>query len=364
MADERVLVVDDEPINRALLRGILGDTYTVLEARDAAQAYDVLARESVDVVLLDVVMPGGESGIDACRKIKASAQDFLPVLLLTGLSEQEDRNAGLQAGADDFLTKPIDRQELRLRVAAFSKLRSQDRQIREQLAALKELNALQNDLAMFLVHDLKNPLTGVFGHLQLLMLDATPVQREDIAAALSATGRMHQTVNDILQICVLETGAMKIVKSDVHLDGIISTALATLSGAARDKNLSLRAASSGIIAHVDGVLLRRAVENLVSNAVSHAPEGSLVEVCVRGDGPMFVIGVADRGRGIPDHRKSTLFTKFGAVDSEAQRMRRGFGLGLYFVQLVAKAHGGGVAVHDHPGGGTLFELSLPLTVSP
>src|SRR5882672_5778728 len=111
-----ILIVDAEPANRALMRAYLESEFAVLEAAEGARALELVRDESVDLMLLDVMMPG-INGFDVCRTIKSrDAAAYLPVILLTALGRQDDRNAGLEAGADDFLTKPVDRHELILRM--------------------------------------------------------------------------------------------------------------------------------------------------------------------------------------------------------------------------------------------------------
>lgn len=359
----RVLVVDDEPHNRTLVRAILGATCEVLEACDARAAYEVLSRHPIDIVLLDVMMPG-ENGIAACRKIKAGASEYLPVLLLSGLTDQEDKNSGLGAGADDFLTKPVDRRELRLRVAAFLKLRAQERKIREQLVSLEKLAALKDDLASLLVHDLRNPLMGVVGWLQVLKREGEGSQLEAIDAALSAAARVREAVDDILQIRALESGALRIAPKSVDVDALVSDALASISGAARERGLTCIRNTTGVVARIDASLVRRSLENLLANAIKHGPRHTPLEIETRTEGLDLCLSVSDYGRGVPAATKDTLFTKFGTLDPDAQRTRKGFGLGLYLVQLVAEAHGGTVAVRDRKGGGAIFELTLPGVVTP
>ena len=129
-------------------------------------------------------MPG-MSGFDVCRQIKASAgDDLLPVLLVTALSDRTDRQTGLEAGADDFLSKPVDRHELTLRVRHYLRLRRQHQLLARQYEALQELAALKDDLVTLMVHDLRNPLTGICGLMQVLELDTDdPVRKADVQNA-------------------------------------------------------------------------------------------------------------------------------------------------------------------------------------
>jgi len=123
---EKLLIVDDDEATRDLVRRRLIADYEIVEAEDGAGALEAFEQHGVDLVIMDVMMPQ-VSGIDACRELKKRTQDeFLPVILLTALNSQDDRNLGLAAGADDFLCKPVDWRELRLRVRALLKLREQD----------------------------------------------------------------------------------------------------------------------------------------------------------------------------------------------------------------------------------------------
>src|SRR6266852_2706662 len=170
MADPRpaVLVVDDEPINRSLIRASLGATCEVVEAGSGPEALAILAERSVDIVLLDVMMPL-MSGYEVCKRIKDEQRECLPVLMVTALGEQEDRNRGLEAGADDFLHKPVDRRELLLRVRIFLRIRQQEALIRKQVDELRRLQSLKDDVVSLLVHDLRNPLSGILSTLEIVL---------------------------------------------------------------------------------------------------------------------------------------------------------------------------------------------------
>jgi signal transduction histidine kinase len=372
-----ILIVDDQPANRALVRAYLQGSYDLNEAADGPQALEVLARTPIDLVLLDVMMPG-MSGIEVCSRIKKIAGDgpYQPVILLTALGAQEDRNQGLEAGADDFLTKPVDRHELLLRVRTFVRLRQQDERIRRQLSELSEkdqligrqldelqgLDALKDDLVSMMVHDLRNPLSGIVGFLDVVQGSIRDRElSEDALMALQASERLREILDDILRVRMLESGAVHLHRELVAVDALVRDAVSSLSGAAKARRvgISFGFGPVGLSLAADRKLVLRALETLLSNALKYSPTGSIVEAVVRETMGEVEIEVADRGAGIPDELKRRLFEKFGSLEVVRGESRRGIGLGLYLVRLVATAHGGRAVVRDREGGGTTFSLLFP-----
>jgi signal transduction histidine kinase len=355
-----VLVVDDEERNRALLRAMLKDVCRTVEASSAAEALAVLKRERVDLVLLDVMMPG-TMGYDVCREIKKSEQEgLLPVLLITALNDQKDRNAGLEAGADDFLTKPVDRRELILRVRAFLRLRAQDTLIRAQLKKLSALQAAKDELLSLMVHDLRSPLAGIIAHLSML-IDELPegASRDDARAALGGADLIRISLEETLQIRLLEEGQLPVRRATVELADLVAGAVASLDPVARRKNIRLKTAvEGGGSAWLDGKLVRRAIENLLGNAIKYTPEGKEISLILRNLPGAVEVEVCDRGPGIPSNLKTTMFEKFGSVEEKKGGARKGIGLGLYLVRLVAEGHSGTAQVLDREGGGAVFRVRL------
>ena len=353
-----VLVVDDEPMNRSLIRATLASFCEVLEAVSGAAALAVLGERTVDLVLLDVMMPE-MNGYEACKLIKAQAHEFLPVLLVTALGDQGDRNRGLEAGADDFLTKPVDRRELLLRTRAFLRLRDQDKVIRRQLAELQRLQAAKDDMVALLVHDLRSPLAGILAHLQLLAEDVTGRSAADVQQATRAAETALSRLEETLQVRLIEEGELTIHRERVALEPLVRESVATLESIARRRNVRLsRRVDGEPLASIDQGLVRRSLENLLSNALKYTPGGGDVAVSVQASSAQVTIEVADRGPGIPDDQKQGLFEKFGSVEQKQGGRRKGIGLGLYLVKLVAQGHGGAVSVGDRPGGGSVFRLTL------
>ena len=354
-----VLVVDDEPLNRSLMRAALGPTCRVIEAESGPQALELIATETVDLVLLDIMMPRMD-GYEVCRRIKSGPQEsFLPVLLVSALGEQADRNRGLEAGADDFVGKPFDRRELLLRTRAFLRLRDQDKLIRKQLADLARLQAAKDDLVALLVHDLRSPLAGVVAYLQLLQDDVTGRSASDVKMALQSADAMLGRLEEALQVRLLEEGRLDVRRESVTLPSMVSETVVPMEAVARRKGVQFaRTVEGEPIAQLDGKLVRRSMENLLSNALKYTPRGGDVSLAVRSGEREVEIEVADRGPGIPDDLKSSLFEKFGSIEVKKGGVRKGFGLGLYLVKLVAQGHGGAVSVEDRPGGGSIFRMRL------
>src|SRR5437870_4603509 len=204
------------------MRAALGTICRVVEADSGPQALELLAKEPIDLVLLDIMMPRMD-GYEVCRRIKEGAHDgFLPIMLVSALGEQADRNRGLEAGADDFVSKPFDRRELLLRTRAFLRLREQDRLIRKQLQDLARLQAAKDDLVALLVHDLRSPLSGVVAYLQLLQDEVTGRAANDVKMALQSADSALARLEEALQVRLLEEGRLNVRREPVTLPNMVS----------------------------------------------------------------------------------------------------------------------------------------------
>jgi two-component system, sensor histidine kinase and response regulator len=352
-----VLVVDDDDMIRRMLRLVLSQRFAVIEASNALEAIELVQQHDVEVVVIDVMMPG-MTGIEATPILKQKARGPLPVLLLTALDDQENRNVGLEGGADDYLTKPVDRRELVLRVQNFVRMRRQEQLIRTQLEALSQLQALKDDLTALLVHDLRNPLTAVKSAFQLLEANVVAEDRDIYNLGKNAVDRVLEGVGDLLKVRMLEQGQLQLERVPTNLEELATTVVQTLRTAALDGKIDVQVRGTGEVnADVDVKLLKRALENLLINAFRHTREQ--VEVEVIGSESSFSLSVNDRGPGVPDFLKGELFDMFGSLALQKAGGRRGHGLGLYLVKLVAQAHGGAVVVRDRPGGGASFVITMP-----
>ena len=331
--------------------------FEVIEAPSAPLAIELVRERDVAVVVIDVMMPG-MTGVQAIPLLKQNARGPLPVLLLTALDDQEHRNEGLAPGADDYLGKPVDRRELELRVQHFVRLRRQEQLIRHQLEELSKVTALKDDLTALLVHDLRNPLTAVKSAFQLLERSAQPADRELFELGKNSLARVMEGVGDLLKVRMLEQGKLTLERTSAQLDVLVTTVVQVLRTAALDGNVDVQVQARGDTSmSVDVKLMQRALENLLMNALRHTKERADVEVV--GEAEQLEISVSDRGPGVPDFLKDELFDMFGSLALQKAGGRKGHGLGLSLVRLVATAHGGSVFVRDREGGGASFVVTIP-----
>jgi signal transduction histidine kinase len=360
----KILVIDDDESSREIARRTLNTEHEVLTAASAAAGFEVLAAQPVDLVLLDVMLPGIR-GTEICGQVKSMGQGlYLPVLLVSALHEQESRNEGLASGADDYISKPFDRHELRLRVRTFLRLRDQESTIREQVKKTQQLQELKDDLVSLVAHDLRNPLVGIQGHLDLLKRQVDALDSSALAVrvskALASTNDLRRILDGMLDVRLLEEQRLPLELESTHVSIILEDAISTLEGAGLAKKVTLRLSVQGEpVARIDRRMTTRAVENLLSNAIRHTKSESEIDVSATVHAERVTIAVADRGEGVQDALKEKMFEKFGSVAARHGGTRRGYGLGLYLVRLVAEAHGGAVSVSDREGGGAVFTLTLP-----
>jgi two-component system sensor histidine kinase/response regulator len=362
----RVLIVDDEEPNRVLLRDLLeARGHQVTEAEDGEQALDEVASSAPDVILLDVMLPKMD-GFEVCRRLKADAQTApIPILLITVLTDRQDRLTGIEAGANDFLTKPIDTQDVPLRVGNALYTKRLYDQLADNYQRLRELEVLRDDLTHMIVHDLRTPLTSVIAGMQTVEMSGELNERRQQCLRLALTGgqTLLGMINDLLDISKMEDGSLRLEYQDLTATALVERALEEIESLAQARSLTLvrdfpprSPTFSG-----DEEKLRRTLVNLLGNAVRFTPRGGTITASVGADPDeqAAVFMVRDTGEGIPREAFERIFEKFGQVETGRARQRLSTGLGLTFCKMVVEAHGGRVWVESELGRGSTFSFTIP-----
>jgi two-component system sensor histidine kinase/response regulator len=355
----RVLVADDETMHRQLLCETLrGAGHEVVEAADGVEAVDVAHRRQPDVILLDVVMPR-RSGLDACRLIKQDPSlARVPVLLVTAQCAPKDRLAGLEAGADDFLSKPLDTRVAVLRVTNSMRSKKMHDQVLQDVARLKHMERLKDNLSQMIVHDLRGPLVGIAGYLELLerKTDGSEAALRLLHSAGDCADRLLRMVSDLLDVSRLEEGKMPLVLRRAHVAELVMQARELLG---QESRIHVQTTAEVQTVACDADLVRRVIVNLVGNALKFSRSDRIVLVAVSGHPNSVRIEVRDQGHGIAPDQLELVFDKFAQVEARSAGHVHSSGLGLTFCKLAVEAHGGRIGVLSDLGRGSTFWFELP-----
>lgn len=354
---DRILVVDDSPQNRMVAVGHLEAAgYEVSAVASGEEALAFVAKERIDLIILDVLMPG-IGGFETCRRIRAQpALADVPVMFLTALGDREATQPALEAGADDLLPKPFQRAELLLRARALIRLRRQALELAAQNEQLRKLERDKRRLAQLIVHDLKGPTTAIQANAELLeqaKLDGD--LREVVDDILVAAGTLDATVRNLLDLSRAEDVGLAVHIEPLDLRAITDDVASSLRGFGRLNGVSIATKIEVDSIFGDRELLRRLVQNLVHNAIQHSPEGSEVSVTAEIDSGALLVRVHDAGEGVAEDDIETIFDAYVSRD----RPHGGHGLGLVFCRLAAEAHGGRIWVEARQPTGATFCVRIP-----
>jgi len=361
----KILVVDDNAANRALARATLDDEgYDVIEAADGEAGIQAFQAHHPDCILLDVRMPGTD-GLAACARIRALPGGAdVPIVFLTALRDLDTFDQALAVGGDDFLNKPVRPNELLVRVQSAVKLRRMSADLREhydlvrhQRDDLMRLQLQKERLTAFVVHDLKSPVTSMDLLAQSLVRDKdlSPRARESAQHIRDEARSLLRLILNLLDISKSEEGRLTPRLAPVKLEEMVGELFEALELRARTVNVTLEKHLEVDAVTADADLLRRVLENLIDNALRHAPERTAIRLSAVSRGSMIEIRVADSGSGVPHEMREHVFDRF--VQGAASE-RVGRGLGLAFCKLAVEAQGGAITLEEgNPGAVFCVRLS-------
>lgn len=368
----KILIVDDDRLNRRILGGILrNEGYVFAEADSAEDALEKYEAFSPDLVLFDVVLPG-LNGFEACRELRRRhGTQAAPVMFISARQESDDVVEGFGAGGVDYVLKPFRQKEVVARIRTHLQIRLlMDRQ-HSLVEQLSRANSAKNKFLGMAAHDLRNPLASIRGLAEFL-IDGTvgplsPDQLELLNLIHQASQGMVNLVNDLLDVATIEAGELKLETAPAALAELIekSVTLNALESARKRTQILFtdRPASAPMLT-LDSAKIRQVVDNLLSNAVKYSPPGSTVRVSmgVTADGSQTIC-VRDQGPGIPANEHDRLFKDFGRLSVRPTGGEKSTGLGLAICRKILEAHNGAIAAENHPAGGCEFRVTLPPSLS-
>ncbi len=371
---ELILVADDIPANVELLLDQLSSLgYETITAVDGPSAVAAAFEQHPDLCILDVSMPPGDLGVDdrstgfeVCRRIKRDPRTSrIPVIFVTALNDTNDRVRGIEAGGDDFLTKPHNRLVLGARVRSLLKLKAATDALEDSLRKLRELEKVRDDLMKMIVHDLKTPLTSVLATLEMLadgdFGEVTTTQKGAIADAETKSEDLLGLIDDILEVARIEDAAITLSLEPIAPPALLAELVYEWGHRFTQEGTttSITVADDAPVFRGDKGLIKRVFSNLIQNAVTHSSHPVHLELSARRSGAGVLFTVTDNGPGIPAEYHDLIFRKFGQVEMPRSPRTRSSGLGLTFCKLVVERHGGRIWLRSTEGKGSSFYIELP-----
>jgi two-component system, sensor histidine kinase and response regulator len=371
---EVILVADDIPANVELLLDQLNSLgYDTITAVDGPSAVAVTFEQQPDLCILDVSMPAGDLGVDdrstgfeVCRRIKRDPRTSrIPVIFVTALNDTSDRVRAIEAGGDDFLTKPHNRLVLGARVRSLLKLKAATDALEDSLRKLRELEKVRDDLMKMIVHDLKTPLTSVLATLEMLsdgdFGQVSTSQKVAIGDVEAKSEDLLALINDILEVARIEEANITLALSPMAPGALLAELVHEWGHRFQQEQttVSVSVADDAPIFNGDKGLIKRVFSNLIQNAVTHSSKAVHLEFSARRAGHGVLFTVTDNGPGIPPEYHEIIFRKFGQVEVPRTPRTRSSGLGLTFCKLVVERHHGRIWVKSAEGKGSSFYIELP-----
>ena len=367
-SDYKILIVDDVMSNVLLLKILLtNEKFQVCTANCGNMCIEQAKAEKPDLILLDVMMPD-ISGFDTAVILKKDpATKEIPIIFLTALNNPQDLVHGFQVGANDFLTKPFNKEELVMRVMHQISLVAAKRLIEKQNNELRATINNRDKMYSVIAHDLRSPMASIRMVLNLVVSAVSPdVVGPELFELLDKANKESEEVHDLLDNLLKwtksQTGRLNVVVQDFDLNDVVPGVVEIFDMIASTKHIKLAytGTDSPLVVRADNDMLKTVVRNFISNAIKFSPEQSTIEIFMRPEGEFAKISVQDHGVGIAADRLDSIFhkgeTTWGTSGEE------GSGLGLQLCADFARKNGGDVMVESVEGKGSTFSVMVPLKV--
>lgn len=367
-----LLLVDDLEENLLALEALLRqDGIVCLKARSGDEALELLLVHDVALALVDVQMPGMD-GFELAEFMRGAANArHVPIVFVTaGSADQQRRFRGYEAGAVDFIQKPVEPDILRSKAKVFIELYRQRQEIlshRDELKAyakaLRAADRRKNEFIAMLGHELRNPVMAFRAGLQLLERQTDPARKADIQARMGIQAHhLSRLIEDLLDVARIDQGKISLKRERVTVQSIIESAVDTSRPKIDAGRHALTVNVPGGPVWLDGDFTRlsQVVSNLLTNAAKYTPAEGCIRLSADVERDRIRIEIADNGVGVPQEMQASIFELFTQSKGPDDRSRDGLGIGLALVRQLVEMHDGAIELESAgPGAGSCFRLWLP-----
>jgi signal transduction histidine kinase len=364
MADlDNILIVDDKPENLDVLIDYLDSFgFSIFVARNGEEAIKLAEKIMPDIILLDVIMPGID-GFETCRHLKENENTReIPVIFMTALSDTVNKVTGFKIGGVDYVTKPLQHEEVLARIRAHLTIRLQQKKLEKQNEELHKLNQEKNEFLGIVSHDLKNPLNNIIGIAEILKSFTQDKAREWVTLIEADCKRMYELIIELLDINRLESGKTSLSLQRVELSFLLfeSVYRHRLQAEAKQIQLHFERTEEKYHVYADKSATTQIFDNLISNAVKYSPSGKKVNIRIFQSEKLVRCEIQDEGQGITDKDQQKIFGKFARLSARPTGGENSTGLGLSIVKKLVEAMNGQVwAESEGKDKGSIFIVEFP-----
>lgn len=363
-----VLIVDDTKENIKVLASLLEKQYKTIIANSGEKALTTLKKRTVDLILLDVLMPPGINGFETCVQIKEDHEiPDTPVIFITALNDKESLMKGFSVGGVDYITKPFMREEVLARVKVHVEHHSMVRARNEMIKGLDQV-VKERDLEFAnMSHELRTPLNAIIGYGEMISddidyetkIDSKALQT-DLKKIITSSHYLLKLVNDILDLSKIEADRMNINCATLPILEVIDEVVSICHQLVEKNNNTLiveNQSNKGVVANYTRV--QQILLNLLSNACKFTANGT-IKIILKEIGKNQHITVSDTGRGMTEEEQTNIFKPFSQANKQTSAEYGGTGLGLALSKKFAELMGGSIKMKSEFAKGSEFTLVLPV----
>jgi len=366
LINKKILVVDDSLTIRMQIKGLLeSEGYKVLLAEDGEKCLKTIKSEIPDIILLDIIMPG-ISGLDVCRTIKGDDKyKDIPILMLTHVSDSENKVAGLRSGANDYVTKPFVIEELNARIDSILKTKMLEQKLR---FSRDKAHLLANSKSSFLAnmsHEIRTPMNGIIAFTDLLLETNLETEQRKFIEALKRSGEsLLVIINDILDFSKIESGNVVFEEIGFKIDQLLDDVTKLIAIKVGDKPIKVIKNIKKDVPTIfvsDPHRIKQVLLNILGNSAKFTQKGEISSYLwieqKKANRAFLHFEIKDTGIGIPEDKLEAIFELFTQADSSTTRKFGGTGLGLSISKKIAMAMGGDCWAKSELDKGSTFHFT-------
>jgi signal transduction histidine kinase len=349
----KILAVDDDVVDIRIVEKLLGREYEFRTASTGEQALEIATDFQPDIILLDNMLPGID-GREVCQQIRANSRlRHTKIIMVSGKTMVSERVEAYEAGADDYITKPFDEDELLAKIRVYLRLKS-----------VEEVDQFKTNVLTLLGHEARTPLTSLIASSEMLMSEENiDAKEQKMFAELVHSGakRLHDFFEKAMVLSSLKSGKRQFNIEQANLCDVVHEAICEVAAKAVEQNVKIEEKFDvGPTVYLDKQEIKNVVTMILDNAIHFSPSDESITVCVSSDNEDVCLSVSDRGKGIDSDYLPYVFEELS--DPDVAHHSEGHGLSLAIARQVVLQHNGTISAESTKGSGTTFSVRLPITV--